>query len=70
LKYYAKSREVAGYIPDEVNVFFNSFNISSRAMSLGSTQPLSEISTMNLPGGKRWPAHKVDNLIAICEPIV
>jgi hypothetical protein len=39
-------------------------------MTLGSTQPLTEISTRNLPrGGKGQPARKAD-LIAICEPIV
>jgi hypothetical protein len=39
-------------------------------MALGSTQPLTEMSTRNLPGGKGWPARKVDNLTAIYEPIV
>jgi hypothetical protein len=39
-------------------------------MALGSTQPLTEMSTRNLPGGKGWPARKADNLTAICEPIV
>jgi hypothetical protein len=38
-------------------------------MALGLTQPLIEMSTRNLPGGKGWPARKAD-LIAICEPIV
>jgi hypothetical protein len=39
-------------------------------MALGSTQPLTEISTRNLPGGKGRPVRKADNLTAICEPIV
>jgi hypothetical protein len=39
-------------------------------MALGSTKPLTELSTRNLPGGKRRPARKADNLTAICEPIV
>jgi hypothetical protein len=39
-------------------------------MALGLTQPLTEMSTMNLPGGKGQPARKVDNFTAICEPIV
>jgi hypothetical protein len=39
-------------------------------MTLGLTQPLSEMSTMNLPGGKGRPACKANNLAAICEPIV
>jgi hypothetical protein len=39
-------------------------------VALGSTQPLTEMSTSNLPAGKRRPARKTDNLTAICEPIV
>jgi hypothetical protein len=38
-------------------------------MALGSNQPLTEMSTRNLPGGKEQPARK-DDLTAICEPIV
>jgi hypothetical protein len=49
---------------------FNSPNPSSRTMALGSTQPLTEMSTKNLPGGKGRPARKADNLTAICEPTV
>jgi hypothetical protein len=39
-------------------------------MALWSTQPLTEMSTRNLPGGKVRPAHKADSLTAIYEPIV
>jgi hypothetical protein len=39
-------------------------------MALGSTQPLTEMSTRDLPGGKGWPSHKADNLTAICESVV
>jgi hypothetical protein len=39
-------------------------------MSVVSTQPLTEMSTKNLPGGKGWQMRKADNLTAICEPIV
>jgi hypothetical protein len=39
-------------------------------MALGSTQPLTEMTTKNLPGDKERQARKADNLIAICEPIV
>jgi hypothetical protein len=49
---------------------FNLANTCSRTMALGSTQPLTEMSTRNLPGGKGWPACNGDNLTAICEPIV
>jgi hypothetical protein len=34
-------------------------------MALGSTQPLTDMSTRNLPGGK-GPVRKADNIIAIC----
>jgi hypothetical protein len=37
-------------------------------MALGSTQPLTEMSTRNFPGGKGRPARKAD-LTAICKPI-
>jgi hypothetical protein len=56
-------------IPDEV-FFFNVLNPSSRTMALGSTQPLTEMNIRNLPGGKKWPARRADNLAAICEPNV
>jgi hypothetical protein len=39
-------------------------------MALGSTQPLTEMSTRNLPGGKWRPARKAEPLTAMCEPIV
>jgi hypothetical protein len=37
-------------VPDEVD-FLNLPNLSIRAMALGSIQPLTEMSTRNLPGG-------------------
>jgi hypothetical protein len=36
-------------------------------MALGSAQPLTEMSTVDLPGSKRWPACRADNLAAIYE---
>jgi hypothetical protein len=39
-------------------------------MALGSTQPLTEMSTRNLPGGIGQAVRGADNLTAICEPIV
>jgi hypothetical protein len=47
--------------------FFNWPNPFSRTMALGSTQPLTEMSTRNLPGGKGRPARRTDNHTAICE---
>jgi hypothetical protein len=40
------------------------------ALSLGSIQPLTEMSTRKTPGGKGRPAGKDENLTAICEPSV
>jgi hypothetical protein len=37
---------------------------------LAALWPLTEMSTRNLSGGKRWPAHKANNLTAVWEPIV
>jgi hypothetical protein len=42
-------------------------NPSSCTMALGSTQPLTEMSTRNLPGGKWLLVHEADNLTTICE---
>jgi hypothetical protein len=39
-------------------------------MALGSTQPLTEMSTRKLPGGKKRPARRADNLATIYEPNV
>jgi hypothetical protein len=69
LRHCAISRNDVSSIPDDVIGFFKS-SPSSRTMDLGSTQPQTEMSTRNLPGGKRWPARKTDNLTAICEPSV
>jgi hypothetical protein len=39
-------------------------------MALVSTETVTEMSTRNLPGGKKWPVRKADHLTVICEPIV
>jgi hypothetical protein len=46
---------------------FNWHNPSSRTIALGSTQPLTEMSTRDLPGSKGRAARKADNLAAIYE---
>jgi hypothetical protein len=56
-------------VRDEVD-FINLPNPSSRTMALGSTQPLTEMSIRNFPGGKKRPAPRADNLAAIYEPNV
>jgi hypothetical protein len=45
-------------------------NPSRSTMVLGSTRPLTQMSTRNLPGGKGWPARKADDLTAICKSSV
>jgi hypothetical protein len=69
LRHYATSRKVAGSIPDVVAGLFSWPNPSSLTMPLVSTQPLTEMSTRNFPGGEELPTRKVDNPTAICEPI-
>jgi hypothetical protein len=61
---------VAGSIPDEVIGFSISSIRSSRTITMGSTQPLTEMSTRYVPGRKGQPELKADNLSAISEPIV
>jgi hypothetical protein len=39
-------------------------------MAAGSTQPVTEMSTRNLPGVTGRPARRADNFTAFCEPIV
>jgi hypothetical protein len=45
-------------VPYEVDSFFNLPNPSSRTMALVSIQPVTEMSTRNLPGGKKRPARR------------
>jgi hypothetical protein len=56
-------------MPDEVIGFFNLPNPFSDTVTLGSTQPLTEMSTRNLLGSKGLPARNAENFTAICEPI-
>jgi hypothetical protein len=56
---------VAVIVLDEVIGYFNSPNPSSRTNGLGSTQPLTEMSTRNLPTGKVLPESKADILAVI-----
>jgi hypothetical protein len=56
-----------GSIPNEVVGFFNLPNPSSCTMALELTQPLTEMSTGNLPGGNEWSVLEADSLIAVYE---
>jgi hypothetical protein len=54
LRHCATSRKVAGSIPDGVIGIFLGHNPSGRTMALGSTQPLTQVSTRDISwGGKR-----------------
>jgi hypothetical protein len=53
-------------VPDEMD-YFNLPKPSSRTMALGSTEPLTEMSTRKFPCGKKRPTHRADSLAAICE---
>jgi hypothetical protein len=50
--------------------FLIDLNLPAAIWHLGSTQPLTEMSTRNLSGGKGRPARKANNFTAICDPIV
>jgi hypothetical protein len=50
--------------------FFDLPNPSSRTMALGSTDPLTEMNTTNLPGSELRPGREGDNLTTICQPII
>jgi hypothetical protein len=69
--HYATSRKVAGSISDEAIGFLIDLILpAARPIALGSTQPLIEMRTRILLGGKGRSARKADNLTAICEPTV
>jgi hypothetical protein len=51
LRHCATNRQVAVSIPDGVSGFFHWYNPVGRTMDLGSTQPLTEMSTKNISWG-------------------
>jgi hypothetical protein len=59
-----------GSIAVDIIRFYNLYNLSSRNMPRGSTEPLTETSTRNLPKGNGGPELKTHNFAAMCEPIV
>jgi hypothetical protein len=67
-----QSRRSPVRFPMRLLDFFNWPNPSSRTVVLGSTQPLTKMSTRKLPGGggKGRPARKADTLTANCDLIV
>ena len=61
----ATSRKVAGSIPDGVIGIFHWHNPSGRTMALGSTQPLTEMSTRNISWGSMRPVQRADKLTTL-----
>jgi membrane-bound lytic murein transglycosylase B len=51
LRYCATNQKVAGLIPDGVMKLFIDINPSDRTMALGSTQPLTDMSTRSISWG-------------------
>jgi hypothetical protein len=52
-----------------MDFYLNLPHPSSRTMALGSAQPLTEMSTRNIPGGKGRPVRNDDNFTATYESI-
>jgi hypothetical protein len=69
LRHYATSCKVVGSVPVEV-IGFLIDNLLAALWPWRSTQPLTEMSIRNLPGGKGRLACKADNFTANCESIV
>jgi len=61
LRCRSTNRKVAGSISAGVIVIFPSY----RTMALGSTQPLTEMSTRSISWGQRWPVRRADKLTTI-----
>jgi hypothetical protein len=66
LRYCATNRTVAGSFPDGVIGIFHLHDPSGRTMALGSTQPLTEMSTRNIPGGKGGRCVGLTTLPPLC----
>jgi hypothetical protein len=66
----ATSWKAAVLVPDKVVGFFGWLNPPSRTVALGSTRPLTEMSTRNLAGCTDGQQARKADLTAICEPTV
>jgi hypothetical protein len=60
------NRKVAGAIPDGVIGLFHFHNPFGCTMALGSTQPLTGMSTRNISGGKGGRCVELTNLPPSC----
>jgi hypothetical protein len=62
LRHCVTTQNVAGSFPDGVIEFFHWHHPSGSTMALGSTQPLTEMSTRNIPWGWRRPVRRACHL--------
>jgi hypothetical protein len=60
-------RKLGGSIPDGVIEFFFDLKPSGSTVSVGSTQPLTEISTRYVSLDYRWPLHRADNIATFTD---
>jgi hypothetical protein len=70
LKYCATNQKATGSIPEGVAGIFHSHNPSDRTMALGSTQPLTEMSTGVFPGGKSGQCVRLTTLPSSCAVVM
>jgi len=67
--HYATNRQVAGSTPDGVIGFFQWHNPFGRTMALGSTQPLTEMSTRCISWGKGGQCVRLTTLPPSCAVV-
>jgi hypothetical protein len=70
LRCCATNRVVAGSIPDGVIGIFHWHNPSNRTMALGSTQPLTEMSTRKICWGKCGRCLRLKSLPPLCAVVM
>jgi hypothetical protein len=75
LRHCATRRKAAGSVPDGAIGIFHGHNPSGRAMALGSTQPLTEMSNRNISWGVKAAGvglttlqRTFANCLEVCEP--
>jgi hypothetical protein len=62
LRHYATNRKDADSIPDVITKLFHWHNTSGHSKELGSTLPLTKISTRNISWNVRQPVREADKL--------
>ena len=70
LRHYATNGQVAGSTPDGVIGIFQWHNPSSRTMALGSTQPLTEMSTRFISCGKGCRCFRLTTFTPSCAVVM